>query len=852
MVKAIEQFINGATTSSTPAKNLIQMSGVNLAELTQYVRRMADFALNAAAEFQTRGDHIQALAQSDQATRYEHLEYVLTHEAVRKDNAVRLVAGLRNVRREVGRQESVGLHGKAEAKALLASIYGEPYGSELLDAISSGIGQGKNRQIEIRNFTLTVERGMAESFRYSLTVSDVHRGELKDVLTAAIKHVRDELSPDAPSQKHDGINPNEINNRVQESRTEGKAKSMAIAKRNSSGLAEGEQDLAAKTITLYRGENLPGSGKGVPDWIKERDDYRAVLEASGRWFTSDVAEAQKYANEAESEGQPARVVKIEIPETDIDKYRASTNPDVAKFVHHTKRDHLNDEFFVPRDIANTAIELHSNNGIAEGEHVLDTYTEEQRDRDKGRFNDVAGLEKRLSYDDLSPEEQKASDDQEREEFEASFDPAIAYQERQAELEDDPTWRGNYLRTGEPLSEAEVLAISEGETAKERADPATVLPETSRHESDGNNLNAILNRAQESRTEGKATSMATANVVPAVKATSSVKKVQTVSTPKVARPTKATARSKAAATEVELSGSNPVEATTQTVVAPATEVSATPQAIEAEVSQAPEQSQEPAVEKHWTKWRESPENLPATLEAQARVEYDKWAEKNADKAKEITFEKYRDFRIDQSAKNEARVRDEVEQVAATAGAPTDKSWRLQVGGFESLSDAHKDQVRSDLAKLIEKDPKKSSLDIAKYCADVQELCAKDKALAKAMLIDKTSVERGAVNLSNADHAYHFLNTIYKSERTGNDALGQLRTSVEPGSSKSITLKDAFTLTVERSGNNNVVRTSLQALPGKEAEVKRMFDDAASRAFRRAGIESPNKGRDQSRKSNDLGR
>jgi len=562
-VGAIEKYIHSSNDGTSTA-TLIRSLDVKLTDLTEYVRKMADFALNAVAEFQNRGEHVQALAYTEQATRYEHLEYVLTHEAVRRDNAERLISGLRHVRRDVTRQSPVELHNKAEAKALLTSVYGEPHGSELLDSISSGLIQGKQRHTPIRNFVFTVERVQAETYRYSLAAPELYRGELKDAITGAINSVRDQfnqVSPDALVTKH-----NETN-----------------------------------------------------------------------------------------------------------------------------------------------------------QHV--TFT----------------------------------------------------------------------------------------------------------------------RVQESHTESRAVSMATATVTNPVK--ESVRKTKAISTPKVARATKAPAKSKADANAVEVAQPTPVEAATEVVAA---------SPAEAVQTQTTEQNQEAGAEKHWTKWRESPEKLPATLEAQARTEYGAWAEKNADKAKEITFEKYRDFRIEQSIKKEAKVHDEVEQVAAAAGAPSEKSWRLQTGGYESLSESHKEQVRADLAKLIERDPKKSSLDIAKYCADVQEYCAKDKALAKTMLIDKTSVDRGAVNLSNSDHAHHFLTTIYKGERTGNDALGNLRSSVEKGSAKSIELKGAFTLTVERSKDDRVVRTSLQALPGKEAEVKRMFDDAASRAFRRAGITPQSKGREQTRKSNDLGR
>ncbi len=76
----------------------------------------------------------------------------------------------------------------------------------------------------------------------------------------------------------------------------------------------------------------------------------------------------------------------------------------------------------------------------------------------------------VSYDNLTPDEQQAADKQMREEFEASRDPGIAAQERQADLREDPTWSGNWDRVGEPISEAEYATISQSEDDKRHWNP----------------------------------------------------------------------------------------------------------------------------------------------------------------------------------------------------------------------------------------------------------------------------------------------------------------------------------------------------------------------------------------------
>lgn len=104
------------------------------------------------------------------------------------------------------------------------------------------------------------------------------------------------------------------------------------------------------TVRLYRGGAVPGSGAGVPEWVKSDPKFLKSKDAEGRWFTSDLAEAQKYAEEAGT----GRVTYVDVPAEVAEQFRAANNPEASKFVHHTKQGILNDEHFLPREISNTA------------------------------------------------------------------------------------------------------------------------------------------------------------------------------------------------------------------------------------------------------------------------------------------------------------------------------------------------------------------------------------------------------------------------------------------------------------------------------------------------------------------
>jgi hypothetical protein len=121
-------------------------------------------------------------------------------------------------------------------------------------------------------------------------------------------------------------------------------------------IAENVQNVQAAepTVRLYRGEQKPGTGAGVPEWVTDSEKFQQSKTAEGRWFTTDLAEAQKYSEEAGSNG---RISYVDVPKSVAEKYRAANDPEAANFVHHTKRNALNDEHFLPREIASTAKEI---------------------------------------------------------------------------------------------------------------------------------------------------------------------------------------------------------------------------------------------------------------------------------------------------------------------------------------------------------------------------------------------------------------------------------------------------------------------------------------------------------------
>lgn len=112
------------------------------------------------------------------------------------------------------------------------------------------------------------------------------------------------------------------------------------------------------TIRLYRAEEKSATGKGVPDWMKQKPEYHQSVQASGRWFTDDIEEAEWYI---EHEYPSGKIVVVDVPKEVASRYRVDRlkkgggkivgeNP----FAFSARPDK---EYFLPREITKQAREL---------------------------------------------------------------------------------------------------------------------------------------------------------------------------------------------------------------------------------------------------------------------------------------------------------------------------------------------------------------------------------------------------------------------------------------------------------------------------------------------------------------
>jgi hypothetical protein len=130
--------------------------------------------------------------------------------------------------------------------------------------------------------------------------------------------------------------------------------------------AAGKSKQNDQMITLYRAESNPKDRIEPAEWIKTQPSYQRTQEASGRWFTDDLEEAQWYID---NEYPGGRIVSVQIPRSDVEKYRvskialkegnknASENP--AAFSRRPEK-----EFFLPKEISLKATEYKPQSFVA--------------------------------------------------------------------------------------------------------------------------------------------------------------------------------------------------------------------------------------------------------------------------------------------------------------------------------------------------------------------------------------------------------------------------------------------------------------------------------------------------------
>jgi hypothetical protein len=142
-------------------------------------------------------------------------------------------------------------------------------------------------------------------------------------------------------------------------------------------LFEGEPSIEPGMVRLYRGEtNDPTAQAVIPDWMKNDRKVSETLEATGRWFSASPELARYYVDTFGFKDN--RVTYVDIPEVDIEKYRAS-NQEAGSF---SAPGLASEEFFLPKEVAAARRPL---NGTFLFERELDKWSEQ-------RYTEVHGKE----------------------------------------------------------------------------------------------------------------------------------------------------------------------------------------------------------------------------------------------------------------------------------------------------------------------------------------------------------------------------------------------------------------------------------------------------------------------------
>jgi hypothetical protein len=163
-----------------------QTAGVDTTEIRAHLSRVADYSLNAAAEFQARGDMANATADSVQAQRYRRVEYLLVREQLRHEIDLQLADSLTAFRLDALLGDGPALANAAQAEALLNTAFGLPHGAQLLEDLARNLAVGESREADIRGiFRLAVtstERGLC----FSATAVPGKQPEFDDLLRSCI------------------------------------------------------------------------------------------------------------------------------------------------------------------------------------------------------------------------------------------------------------------------------------------------------------------------------------------------------------------------------------------------------------------------------------------------------------------------------------------------------------------------------------------------------------------------------------------------------------------------------------------------------------------------------------------
>lgn len=121
-----------------------------------------------------------------------------------------------------------------------------------------------------------------------------------------------------------------------------------------SELAPDRADPAPGMVRLYRGDTRGADVTGgVPAWVRESPEYKATVDASGRWFTTSLSAAEEYRSKFGDGSGP--VTFVDVPAAEAAKYNVANQPEAAKFTSGGATGALAaEEFFLPREVAQQA------------------------------------------------------------------------------------------------------------------------------------------------------------------------------------------------------------------------------------------------------------------------------------------------------------------------------------------------------------------------------------------------------------------------------------------------------------------------------------------------------------------
>jgi len=103
---------------------------------------------------------------------------------------------------------------------------------------------------------------------------------------------------------------------------------------------------------LYRGETDLGPKAKVPDWVAESPEYKAMIDATGRWFNKDY-ETARYYNQTFGD-KSGRVSYVDVPTADLEKHLSANQPAAKKF---SAQGRDLEEYFLPKELADKRIKM---------------------------------------------------------------------------------------------------------------------------------------------------------------------------------------------------------------------------------------------------------------------------------------------------------------------------------------------------------------------------------------------------------------------------------------------------------------------------------------------------------------